>query len=122
MSALAVVTTPDGAEVFIDGESKGPAPLNLRLPVGAAVEVRATAPGHLAASQSVTVSARPATVRLTLAEVADAGAPQPPTTQSGHSSPPGGTRTRGARHGRDRGKGSGSGSGSNQQFNPNDVL
>jgi hypothetical protein len=117
MSALAIVSAPDDAEIFVDGVSKGRAPLNLPLRVGAEVELRAELPGHALANRSVTVTATPTTVRLDLPQLVDAGvAPQPvPLTVT----PPG----RAGSHGdRQRPQGSTTGSGSDSEFTTNDVL
>jgi len=123
-SALAIVTIPDGAEVFVDGVSKGSAPVNLQLPVGAQLELRAESPGHSAATRSVTVGASPATVRLELAELMDAGAQAPPETTQPAATPA--DKKGSGSHERKRhrhGAGEGSGRGSNDEtFNPNDVL
>lgn len=124
MSALAVITNPDGAEVFVDGASKGQAPVNLQLRVGARVELRAEAPGREPATQSVTVSATPATVRLDLAPVT-VPATVPPDAGATHTTPPLDQGSHGGRtspgHKR-TGHGSGQGTGSGSDFNPNDVL
>jgi len=122
VSALAIITSPDGAEIFVDGASKGTAPLNLQLPVGATVELRAEAPGRSPATRSVTVEASPATVRLDLPMLVDAGpAESAPAVQAPTETPSksGGSHDRKRRR---RGSGAGTGSGSDEGFNPNDVL
>ncbi len=117
MSALAIVSDPDGAVVSVDGVPKGRAPLNLQLPAGAKVEIRAELPGRDPVRRPVVVTATPATVRLELPLAADAGsaAGTPPATV-----PPRGGRDAG-RGDRKRSAGSAAGRGSDT-FSPNDVL
>jgi serine/threonine-protein kinase len=117
-SALAIVSDPDGANITVDGVSKGRAPVTLQLPVGAAVELRAELPGHALASQSLTVAMTPTTVRLDLPQLVDAGvAPQPvPLTVPL-------TGGRDGSHGdRQRPQGSTTGSGSDSKITASDVL
>ncbi len=73
-SALAIVTEPAGAMIFLDDVSKGVAPLNLTVPVDAEVVIRAELDGHVSTREAVRVGAEPSTVRLQLAVVpVDAG-------------------------------------------------
>jgi len=119
MSALAIVSDPAGASIFVDGVSKGRAPLNVQFPTGAEVELRAEMPGHALASRSVTVAGTPTTVRLDLPPLVDAVvAPQPvPLTVT----PPKGGR--GGSHGdRQHPQDSTMGSGSDSKFTTNDLL
>ncbi|MCA9674427.1 MAG: protein kinase [Myxococcales bacterium] len=129
-TALAIVSDPGGAEVFIDGASRGREPVNETVQVGSTLVVRVELPGYLPAEKTVTVSNGPQSLRLALeavpaldAAVAPADAPRggtgdsvarpphrerprPPGTGSGSGS--GGTRT-------------GSGTGAGHTFNPDDV-
>lgn len=77
ISAIAIVTEPAGATVHVDGAPRGAAPVNVAAAVGAEVEIRAELAGHATASQRVTVGPDPATVRLTLTPMVDAGAARP---------------------------------------------
>ena len=74
-SALAIVTEPAGASIYVDGTARGVAPLNLAANVGAEVEIRAELAGHMTTRERVRVGAEPATVRLALGVIVDAGAP-----------------------------------------------
>ena len=74
-SALAVVTEPAGAVVYVDGAPRGTSPVNVAATVGRTVEVRAELPGHETATRRVTLGPDPATVRLALAPMTD---PAPP--------------------------------------------
>jgi len=83
-SALAIVTEPAGASILVDGAARGVSPINLAAPVGVDLEIRAELPDHVAAAERVRVGAQPATVRLTLAPVVDAGAlDAPPNVDAG---------------------------------------
>jgi serine/threonine-protein kinase len=120
-SALAIVTEPGGATIFVNGVAKGASPINLQLPVGDRVDVRAELDGYSPTGQAVTVEATPGTVRLALARVVDAGVPP-------DASPPVAVPAKDDDHGsrrgkrRPRGTGKGTGSSSEPGFNPNDVL
>lgn len=72
-SAIAIVTEPAGATITIDGTARGAAPLNVAVPVGAAIEIRAELADHASSSERVLVGTTPATVRLTLPPLVDAG-------------------------------------------------
>jgi serine/threonine-protein kinase len=72
-SALAVMSEPAGASVFVDGTPKGTAPVNLSATVGADVEIRAELADHTTAVERVRIRADSATVRLVLMPIADAG-------------------------------------------------
>jgi hypothetical protein len=143
-SAVAVVTTPDGAEVFINGKSQGLAPVNVQLAVGEEVTVHAELLGHVAASETLRVAATPATVRLELVPVAVDAGPEPavtgqqpePEPKSGGSRGGKGKGDKGADKGgkggdkvgkgADKGTGAKAGTGAGSQsgsaFDPNDVL
>lgn len=121
-SALAVVTTPDGSFVFVNGVEKGRAPLNLELPVSSKVELRAEAPGYAAATRTVTIEHTPTAVRLELAPLVDAGAPTPLDTKPRVKEPSNKRGQPRERNGSRQGSGSGTGSSSAPSFNPNDVL
>lgn len=124
-SALAIESDPPGATISVNGVAKGQAPVNLQVPVGADVELRAELPGREPVRRSVAVTATPATVRLELPSVINAGASvpaattTPPSTSTPTAIPPKGSRD-GGRGDRRRSAGSGAGSGSD--FNANDVL
>jgi hypothetical protein len=120
IAELRIASDPEGANISIDGISRGPAPLTLRLPVGAAIEIWAESPGHQQVRRSVTVTASPAVVWLALPRIIDTVAPlssdMPSTTtplKRDRSAP---------RDGRKKPESSGSGSGSDSAFTPNDVL
>lgn len=117
MSALAIISDPDGAAISIDGVPKGRAPLNLQLPVGAEIEIRAEMPGRGPVRRPVAVTATPATVRLELPQMTDAGS----ATGALPAAPPQRGNRDAGRGDRKRSAGSAAGSGSNN-FNPNDVL
>lgn len=130
-SALAIVTTPDGAEVFIDGVSRGRAPLNVEMPVGKKVELRADASGYSAATRSIAIETTPQTVRIDLAPLIDAGTTTSPVTpphtsttakaSSGKNTDKRGETQHGQKHGTSAGS-AGASTGSDQGFSPNDVL
>jgi hypothetical protein len=112
MSALAIVTEPSGASIYVDGSPRGLAPANLAAPVGADLEVRAELAGHVPAVERVHVGADPATVRLTLPAIAiDAATSAPP--DAGVDAAPSVRKRRPT-----NGRGSSSGSG----FNLDDVV
>lgn len=69
MSALAIVSDPGGAAIFVDGVLKGTAPINVPVPVGTDVVVRAEVTGYAPATQTVRVGAEPTAVRLQLVPV-----------------------------------------------------
>jgi hypothetical protein len=68
-SALAIATEPPGATVWIDGVEKGHAPINVSLPVGAEVSVRAELAGHVTTSRTVRVAEDPVAIRVELPPV-----------------------------------------------------
>lgn len=123
-TALAIITEPSGAEVFLDGAAKGRAPVNLTVQVGAQVEIRAELAGYVAAGQSVQVGDAPGAVRLTLAPVAtvtpDAGEPAAidASVRSASPKPDRPHRKRGDKDPPTSGADSGSGS----TFSPDDVV
>jgi eukaryotic-like serine/threonine-protein kinase len=122
MAALAVVTSPDGSYVFVDGVEKGRTPLNLELPVGNKVEVRTDMPGYASASRIVTIEPTPTTIRIDLVPLVDAGTTTTPAESTVTKQPP---KRRTGSHEQKRNPrepGPGSGAGSNQGFSPNDVL
>jgi serine/threonine-protein kinase len=125
MSALAVITEPSGAEVFVDGSSKGASPVNLSLAVGSDALVRAESPGFASNEQQVHVAHDPGTVRLTLLAL-DAGVPpasEQASTKTGKAKRKGEGRNSEDGHTQttaDPGTGSSSGS-SKPRFDPNDV-
>jgi hypothetical protein len=116
MSALAIISDPDGATISVNGVPKGRAPLNLQLPVGAEVEIRADMPGRDPVRRPVAVTATPATVRLELLRAVDAG-----SAPGALPAAPSSKGNRDAGRGDRKRAGSGAGSGSDN-FNPNDVL
>jgi hypothetical protein len=121
-SALAIVTQPGGAEVFIDGISKGRAPLNIELPVGKKIELRAESSGYAPASRYVTIEPIASAIRLDLTPLIDAGTTAKPMATQPIKPPP---KREDKTHGRKRdgsGDRPGAGVGSNQSFSPNDVL
>lgn len=123
MSALAVVTTPNGSRVFVNGADKGPAPVNVELPVGSEVELRAEAPGYTPQNRTVTIEPTPATIQIALDQIADAGVATtsnaPPSKNEKEQRKKRDPRERNSNR---QGAGSGSGSSSNPSFSPNDVL
>ncbi len=112
-SALAVISEPTGAEIFVDGVAKGTAPVNLQLEVGSEVEVRADLIGFVSARQSTRIAAAHGTLRLELTRIVDAGVP-PDAPKS--SKPPKTPKPK--RGAPDAGTGTTRGS----AFNPDDVL
>jgi len=118
-SALAIMSVPTNAEIFVDGVSKGRAPLNLQFPVGTSVEVRAELGGYVASSKTVRIEATPATIQLELPAIdvapPDAGVPVVVTPKDK-------PKPRTTKPKKDPGKGSDAGSGSGSNFDPNDVL
>jgi serine/threonine-protein kinase len=69
LTAVAVLTQPDGAAVFIDDELVGTAPAKVSLAPGRSIRVRAELVGRASAETTHTVGSKPETVRLTLAPV-----------------------------------------------------
>lgn len=59
LAKVHVETTPAGAEVWVADASKGAAPLDLDLPVGHSVTVKARKPGYREASQEITPAEGP---------------------------------------------------------------
>jgi uncharacterized protein (TIGR02266 family) len=67
LATVRVETTPPGAQVWVGDASKGPAPVDLHLPAGQAVTVKARKAGYREASQEVTpAQGAPASVSLAL--------------------------------------------------------
>ena len=73
-SEIVIITEPAGAAISVDGVPRGVAPVSIAAPVGTEVEVRAELVGHAVVRQGLTVTAKPATVRLTLPPLVDATA------------------------------------------------
>jgi hypothetical protein len=131
-TALAIVTDPSGALVTVDGVAQGAAPVNVAVPVGADVLVRAELGGYQATSQHLRVGAEPSTLRLELAAVVvDAGVLDAPGPRDDGSRshvrphpPRGGHDGRAGRVETGSGSAGGTGSGTADvphPFNPSDV-
>lgn len=94
MTALAVLSEPDGATISVDGVVRGTAPINLQVPVGAEITLRAELAGHDATSQSARVGTEPATVRLRMLPTVQIDAPATSDTQPSRERKPSRARTR----------------------------
>ncbi len=69
MIGVKLSSEPAGAEIFVNGESKGKTPLTLELPKGVAASIRAHSPGRSDASQEITPDDGQKPLNLTLAEL-----------------------------------------------------
>ncbi|MDW8246188.1 MAG: PEGA domain-containing protein, partial [Sandaracinaceae bacterium] len=66
MASLRIETMPVGAEVRVDGVTRGNAPLEVQLPEGGEVKIEAFLPGHRVAASTIQVKAPMRPLRLTL--------------------------------------------------------
>lgn len=73
---VVIETEPAGATIFIDGKEAGASPMQLELPLGAAIEVKATLDGYLEKSSTV----MPEPGRLIVVQYTLAAAPRPRST------------------------------------------
>jgi serine/threonine protein kinase len=126
-SAIAIDTAPSGGSLTVDGVAKGTAPVNLLVPVGTELTVRAELAGHEPAVQTIRATSAPATVRLTLVPAPpDAGVPITTTMPAGETSQSS-DPTRGGKR-RDRRRGSAEAGAASapppprRGFNPDDVV
>ncbi|HVH40520.1 MAG TPA: PEGA domain-containing protein, partial [Gemmatimonadaceae bacterium] len=72
LTAVAIISEPSGAAIFVDGEPRGTSPKNLMLPAGATVQIRGELGGHDGTMQTHIVGTQAETVRLSLTPLVDA--------------------------------------------------
>jgi uncharacterized protein (TIGR02266 family) len=69
MAVQVSATTPPNAVISVDGAERGPAPIELQLPIGQAVTVSARLPGYREASQQITAQEGQRPLRFTLEQM-----------------------------------------------------